>query len=199
VTLPSRHHRGHAPRYRMGLALLVAAWLALDGCASSSQHGDRDLPNMQRVSQSLYRGGQPTRDGFARLHKMGIKTVVNVRGGDIDQDAMGDLTFDYHQRPMSPWSPRDDDVIWFLRLATDASLAPVFLHCQHGADRSGYLIAMYRVVIEGWDRQRAIAEMTADGMGFHDLYRGLITYVREADVDALRAAAGWTPPTAKAH
>ena len=183
----------------MSAALLVAALLALGGCASAPRHGDAHLPNMQRVNESLYRGGHPTREGFARLHEMGIRTVVNVRGGDIDQNAMGDLSFDYHQRPMSPWSPRDEDVIWFLRLATDQTLAPMFLHCQHGADRSGYLVAMYRVVIEGWDRQRAIAEMTADGMGFHDIYWGLIDYVREADVEALRKAIGLAPRTARAR
>lgn len=189
---------GYSKCYRLRLAFLAAALLALGGCGSAPKHGDGDLPNMQRVTPSLYRGGQPTREGFARLQQMGVKTVVNVRGGDMDHGLMGDLVFDYHQRAMSPWSPGDEDVIWFLKLATDTSLAPLFLHCQHGADRSGYLIAMYRVVIEGWERERAIAEMTADGMGFHDLYWGLIDYVREADVDRLRAAVGWTSATASA-
>jgi protein tyrosine/serine phosphatase len=190
-----KEHRSQAA-HRMCWVLFAAVWLTLGGCGSAPRHGDAHLPNMQRVNESLYRGGQPTREGFARLHEMGIRTVVNVRGGDIDEEAMGNLAFDYHQRPMSPWSPRDEDVIWFLKLATDTSLAPVFLHCQHGADRSGYLVAMYRVVIEGWDRQRAIAEMTADGMGFHDIYWGLVDYVREADVEALRNAVGWTLTTA---
>lgn len=199
MTQARRHQHAHAVRRLIRLALLAAGLLSLAGCASAPRHGDHSLPNMQRVSPSLYRGGQPTREGFVRLQQMGIKTVVNVRGGDLDQDAVRDLKFGYHQRPMSPWSPRDEDVIWFLKLATDASLAPMFLHCQHGADRSGYLIAMYRVVIEGWDRQRAIAEMTADGMGFHDIYRGLIDYVRKADVEALRTAIGWASPTASAR
>jgi protein tyrosine/serine phosphatase len=64
------------------------------------------------------------------------------------------------------------------------------VHCQHGADRSGYLVAMYRVIVEGWDRQTAIDEMTAHGMGFHDIYQGLIDYVREADVKSLKARLG---------
>jgi protein tyrosine/serine phosphatase len=170
-------------------AVLLIAHVSLStlgACAAAPSHSDRDLPNFRQVSAGLYRGAQPTAAGFQRLHDMGIRTIVNVRGGDIDRHAMGDLPFDYRQRPMSPWSPCDDDVLWFLKIATDADTPPVFLHCQHGADRSGYLVAMYRVVVEGWDRQRAIDEMTAHGMGFHDIYQGLIDYVREADVADLR-------------
>ncbi len=175
---------------RSWLIITIAVLCAFGGCASAQRHGDRDLPNFIQVSPSLYRGGQPTPEGFVRLHEMGIKTIVNVRGGDIDQKAMGELTFDYLQRPMSAWSPSDDDVVWFLKIATNPNQAPVFLHCQHGSDRSGYLIAMYRVVIEGWERERAINEMTAHGMGFHDIYQGLIDYVREADVETLQARIG---------
>jgi protein tyrosine/serine phosphatase len=85
------------------------------------------------------------------------------------------------------WNACDEDVLWFLRIAADPARAPVFLHCQHGADRTGYLVAMYRVVVEGWDRERAIAEMTCDGNGFHPLCRNLIRYVRQADIERLRS------------
>ena len=71
-------------------------------------------------------------------------------------------------------------------MANDPARAPLLLHCEHGSDRTGYLIAMYRVVIEGWERERAIAEMTAEDNGFHDVYRSLIDYVRAADVARLR-------------
>jgi protein tyrosine/serine phosphatase len=173
-------------------AVVLAVLMAMlsGGCASSPKHGDSDLPNFRQVNEALYRGAQPSAAGFARLHDIGVKTIVNVRGGDLDQLAMGDLPFDYHQRPMSPWKPCDDDVLWFLGIASDPLAAPVFVHCQHGADRSGYLVAMYRVIVEGWDRQTAIDEMTAHGMGFHDIYQGLIDYVREADVKSLKARLG---------
>ena len=171
-------------RFRL-LATAICV-LALSGCAGSPRVGDADLPNFRQVTPTLYRGAQPTAAGLARARDMGIKTVVNVRESDDDRVAATDLGLNCEQRSMSAWSPSDDDVAWFLSIATDPQRQPVFLHCQHGADRSGYRIAMDRVVILGWDRQRAIDEMTADGMGFHDIYQVLVDYVRNADVERIR-------------
>lgn len=182
---------GSMVRQSAVLTVLVC-YVLLGGCRSAISHGDADLPNFQQVTSTLYRGGQPTHEGMVRLHDMGVKTILNVRGGDTDRDLLLGLGFVYLHRPMSAFSPSDEDVAWFLRIATDPDRAPVFLHCHHGSDRTGYLIAMHRVVVEGWDRQRAIDEMTADGNGFHGLYQGLIRYVRDADVERLRGEVGLT-------
>ncbi len=168
-------------------AALAICMLALTGCAGTPRGADADLPNFRQVTPTLYRGAQPTAAGLARARDMGIKTVVNVRQSDDDRETARALGLTCEQRSMSAWSPCNEDVAWFLNLATDPQRQPVFLHCQHGADRSGYLIAMYRVVVQGWDRERAIEEMTAGGMGFHDIYQGLIDYVRTADVERIRA------------
>src|SRR5688572_19047198 len=141
----------------------VSTWLLcllLSGCGGG-RHGDAQLPNFQRVNPSLCRGGQPTVEGAQRLHAMGIRTILNVGRSETDHEFINDLNLQYHRRGMSPWFPSDDDVIWFLTHATDPNLTPIYVHCHHGSDRTGYLIAMYRVVVEGWDKDRAIAEMTS--------------------------------------
>ena len=66
----------------------------------------------------------------------------------------------------------------------------MFVHCQHGADRTGTATAVYRIVVEGWTKDEAIREMTQGGYGFHPLWANLIRYVRELDVDRLRREAG---------
>jgi protein tyrosine phosphatase (PTP) superfamily phosphohydrolase (DUF442 family) len=166
--------------------LLFASTFA--GCRSAISHGDAQLPNFDMVNQTLYRGGQPTQEGFARLHDMGVKTVVNVRQGDTDEGLIDGMSFRYDLRGMSALAPSDEDVIWFLKIATNPASAPVFLHCHYGADRTGYLIAMYRIVVEGWDKERAIVEMTDGGHGFWSVYQNLPAYVRNADIAALRTA-----------
>ena len=168
------------------MAVIIAAAM-LEGCVTHTAHGDRDLPNFQPVNATLSRGGQPTEAGWRRLREMGVKTVLNVRGGDDDRAALNELGLQYQQRPMSPWTPKDEDVAWFLARASDPDLQPVFAHCHHGSDRTGYLVAMYRVIIDGWTREAAIEEMTRDGNGFHDIYQGLIAYVRNADVERIKA------------
>lgn len=175
-----------AGRVRRLIAIILTLNV-LTGCARSTVHGDLDLPNFQMVTPTLYRGGQPTPEGLARLKSQGVKTIVNVRRSDDDRAEAVLLGLTNHQRSMSPWRPRDVDVAWFLAIACDPAQQPVFLHCHHGSDRTGYLIAMYRIIVEGWDRERAIEEMTRDGNGFHDLFQGLIRYVREANVERIRA------------
>ena len=41
-----------------------------------------ELPNFRRVDDRLFRGGQPKPGGYARLARLGVKTVVNLRDDD---------------------------------------------------------------------------------------------------------------------
>ena len=97
------------------------------------------LPNLNRITDTLYRGAQPDEEGFRTLEAMGVKTVVNLRSFHSDRDEMGDLEddFDYEHITMKAWHPEDKEVVRFLRIVTDPERRPVFFHCKHGADRTG--------------------------------------------------------------
>ena len=41
----------------------------------------------------------------------------------------------------------------------DPAKRPVFVHCKHGADRTGTMVAFYRILFEGWSKDEAIREM----------------------------------------
>jgi protein tyrosine phosphatase (PTP) superfamily phosphohydrolase (DUF442 family) len=106
-----------------------------------------DLPgcsNLHKVSDSLYRGAQPTKEGFENLKKLGIKTVVNLRGYHSDEELLAETGLDYKPIPMDTWDVTPDNVMAFLRIAADPNAAPVFVHCQHGSDRTGTMVAAYR-------------------------------------------------------
>ena len=195
----------------VGLALSLA--LSELGCAATavssptSPHGTLarpahwavpierpGLPNFHEVSDDLYRGAQPEPDGLRQLSTLGIRTIVNLRHlhSDRDEIAVANLTgrIGYERIAMTAWDPDDEKVARFLRIVTDPSRTPVFVHCQHGADRTGMMVAMYRVVVQGWSKADAIDEMRRGGFGFHPIWRGLPEYVREAKVDALRDSLG---------
>jgi len=144
------------------------------------------VPNARKVSDGLYRGAQPNEAGFDSLHQLGVRTVINLRGNDSNLDRFEQGQFTYHRIPMDGFDPKTEQVVEFLRIAGDADAQPVFVHCQHGADRTGVLIAMHRVVIDGWTREQAIAEMTRGGTQFHSLYGNLIDFVRNADIAAIQ-------------
>ena len=84
---------------------------------------------------------------------------------------------------MTTWNTEVKDVVHFLQIVTDSSRTPIFVHCQHGADRTGTVCAIYRITIQGWSKDEAIEEMTKGGFGFHGIWQNLPDYIRKLDVE----------------
>ena len=78
----------------------------------------------------------------------------------------------------------------FLKIVSDKKNAPVFVHCQYGADRTGTMCAIYRIVILGWPKEEAIREMKEGGFGYHPIWKKLLKYIRALDVDRIKKEAG---------
>jgi protein tyrosine/serine phosphatase len=157
------------------------------------------LPNLHRVSADLYRGAQPKPAGLKELPKLGIKTVINLRqshGADAEAHELG-LACEHI--PMTAFVLKDADVVRFLQIAGDPNHAPVFVHCRRGADRTGLMTAVYRIAVEGWTKEQAIAEMTRGGFRFNHGYQNIVHYLRDLDVEQIKRRAGLTPELAGSH
>ena len=87
---------------------------------------------------------------------------------------------------MEAWDADEDEIVKSLRIVTDKTKAPVFAHCQHGADRTGTMVATYRIVVQGWTREEAIREMRQGPFGFHEIWTGLPGFLKALDVEKLR-------------
>ena len=146
----------------------------------------RGVPNLYKVSDELYRGAQPSMEGMRELKQMGVRTIVNLRTMHSDRDELKGVGLMYEHLPFEIWKPQDEEVVRFLRIVTDPNLAPVFVHCQRGADRTGTMCAMYRIVVQGWDKEEAIEEMTRGGFGFYEGWKNLMDYIREADIEEMK-------------
>jgi protein tyrosine/serine phosphatase len=151
------------------------------------------VPNFHRISDRLYRSAQPTAEGFAELERMGIKTVVSLRAFHSDKKKIGAKALRYENIDFKTWHPEQEDIIRFLKVVSDTNNAPVLVHCQHGADRTGTMVAIYRIAIEGWSKKDALAEMTSDNFGFHKIWTNLVWYINRLDVDAVKKKAGMKP------
>jgi protein tyrosine phosphatase (PTP) superfamily phosphohydrolase (DUF442 family) len=92
------------------------------------------LPNFHKINDHLYRGAQPSDEGFVQLKAMGIRTVVNLRSFHSDRDACGLNDLEYVHLYDKAWHPEDEDVAKFLVVVIDQPRQPVFVHCQHGHD-----------------------------------------------------------------
>ena len=148
------------------------------------------VPNLHRVSETLYRSAQPSAKGMKNLKAMGITTVVNLRSFHSDRDELGETGLAYEHIYMKAWHPEEKEAVRFLQIVTDKKRTPVLVHCQHGADRTGIMCALYRVVIEGWTKKEGLDEMTKGGFGFHQVWKNLPEWITDLDVERIKKKAG---------
>jgi protein tyrosine/serine phosphatase len=156
--------------------------------------GGPHLPNLHRVTPTLYRGAQPADEGFGELKKMGIKTVLNLRDLHSDRSETEQSGLGYVHVDEQAWNAEQDELLAVLRVMIDPERQPVFVHCQHGADRTGTSVAAYRIVVQGWSKQEAIREMTEGGFGFHAVWGNLIKSLERLDVNRARQQLGLSVP-----
>ena len=148
------------------------------------------VPNLFKVSDDLYRSAQPDSQGMKNLKQLGIKTVVNLRSFHTDQDELGNTGPAGEHIYMVAWHPEKEEVVRFLKIVSDSTRTPVLVHCQHGSDRTGTMCAIYRVAVQGWSKEEAIAEMTGGGFGFHQIFANLPVWIRVMDMGQIRKEAG---------
>lgn len=146
------------------------------------------VPNLHKVSDTLYRSAQPTAAGFKELEKMGIKTIIDLTGTHRDPDLMRGTSLKYYEIPSKASEVREGDLLHFLQIVTNPAEAPYLVHCHHGADRTGLFVAVYRIVIQGWSKEEAILEMQKGGFGFHNTYTNIVKYLQSFNPEKFRQA-----------
>ena len=134
-----------------------------------SAYGDKlrlpGLPNGGRVNDYLYRGAQPHPAGIQELKKLGITTIVDLRGEnptqrDSERQQAESLGIRFVSIPVSGWDPpSNEQVAQFLSLFRNNPKEKVFVHCRFGDDRTGVFVATYRMAYEGWPTTQAMNEM----------------------------------------
>ena len=148
------------------------------------------LPNLYRVSDTLYRSAQPTAEGMKQLEAMGVKTVVNLRQHHSDEDLLAGLGLRGERIETSASGMTVEQVVQFLKIATDETRAPLLVHCKHGADRTGVMCAVYRIAVQGWTKSEALHEMVEGDYGHHTIWYNLRRFVDTMDIDDVKRRAG---------
>ena len=178
------------------LSRLAAPFVIL--CASAfpalAEQRVEGVPNFLAVNDQIYRGGQPSDRGFRNLAEMGVKTIVDLReeGEERSKDEkrlVKALGMKYVHIPMKGMkTPKDKQISQALRVLNDDSAAPVFIHCKRGADRTGAVLACYRIQHDKWDNRRALEEARGNGMYWYQY--PLQRYILAFDGKSARGG-GW--------
>jgi tyrosine-protein phosphatase SIW14 len=151
-------------RIALALSLAALSWAAPEEIGNSDS-----LPNFHQVNEHLWRGGQPTDAGFERLAKRGVKTVVDLRGPGnrsvAEKARVESLGMHYQIIPISSTGgPNPQMLRQILKVLETTENSPVYVHCRGGHDRTGVVVACYRISHEGWTNERAEKEAELYGM-----------------------------------
>jgi protein tyrosine/serine phosphatase len=148
------------------------------------------LPNLHRVSRDLFRSAQPDEQGFRALSSLGIRSVLSLRQTVNDAPLADGTGLTLYRVPMMSRYVAEKNgakVVQAMRdLRGGMKAGPVLVHCHHGADRTGLIAALWRILYEGWSKQAAIDEMIEGGYGFHPIWANIPRYLRRVDLDDLR-------------
>jgi tyrosine-protein phosphatase SIW14 len=138
------------------------------------------IPRFSQVNSHLYRGGQPTETALEALARLGIVTVLDLRakGERVAAEESGTkaLGMHYISIPMRGLrAPSKEQIDQAMTVLQDNKNWPVFVHCHHGVDRTGTVIACYRIQFESWSNERA--EKEAERHGMHMVERGMKNFI----------------------
>lgn len=178
---------------RLFLSLLFSVAIAANvqaGGETPIQHADssshapgrhlkaKGVPNFGQVTPTLYRGGQPSAEGFETLARIGIAIVVDTGRSRRDEALIKSLRMTYVSLPWYCPFPRDKVFERFIEIIRQNPGKKIFVHCRFGDDRTGMMIAAYRMGAEGWTAKEAMQEMHAFGYGgiHHLMCPGLARY-----------------------
>ena len=139
--------------YRAVPAAAVLSILLLSTASAQDATTYAELPRFQQVSGKLYRSGQPRAGGLGRLRELGINTIINLRGTSKTtraQEAQARaLGFNYFNVALPNWGrPQDTRVDRILTLIAAPETGKVLVHCKDGVDRTGMIVAIYRITHE---------------------------------------------------
>ena len=129
----------------------------------------KGMTKFAEVTPQIYRGSQPNSEAFKKLADMGINIVIDLRGSrDGERKKVEALGMQYLPMQWRCFHPRDEVFASFLQLLRDHPDKKVFVHCRVGNDRTGMMVATYRMAEQGWTALEAENEMKAFGTNwFH--------------------------------
>jgi protein-tyrosine phosphatase len=184
-------------------AVTTAAPSAAKADATPAQRVQKPgLPHFGQISDQLFRGAQPKPEGFVELKNFGVDIVVNLREEKNDVDAEKKLVeaqgMRYVNIPMRGFStPQNTQVAEFLALLRNNADKKVFVHCQRGAERTGVMVAAYRMSWQQWTPEQALQEMEVfrfRGFWFRHLKKYVRGFPRQLSSDpALQKAVSGNP------
>ena len=147
----------------------------------------KGLPNLHQVTPMLYRSAQPDATSGEALQNLGIKTVLSFRKRDKDKTLHNTPGVTFKRYPLYTWDIEEEDILAVLRILNDPANQPILVHCTHGADRTGLMMASYRMIVQNWTKEAAIAEMKKGEYEYHVIWKNIERRIHKMDIEKMRS------------
>lgn len=180
---------------RTGYAIALLCWSAL--CLGEPRVRPTEwaspvigtsLENLYQVDNGVYRSEQPDETAFKVLANYGVGEVLSLREYHSDESLAADTALQLHRIKVATGSITQEQLVEALGIIKHRK-APILVHCWHGSDRTGAVIAAYRVVINGWSKAKALDELEHGGFGYHAaFYPNIVQLIESLDVTKMRQA-----------
>jgi tyrosine-protein phosphatase SIW14 len=162
------------------LPLLLFAFVSVAWPGLAAEPPAADVRNFGQVNDHLYRGAAPSAVAIQELGAMGVKLMIDLRESGpvtLHEKAQAEkLGIRYVNIPLPPTSaPTQSEIAHVLSLLSQNESARIFVHCRRGKDRTGTVIACYRIQHDGWANKKALAE--ANGYGMSKVERGMRSFI----------------------
>ena len=156
-------------RFKTSLVLSALLFIPALSIAAEPQPKTKDIPRFLKVATGLFRGGQPVNGGFEFLKTQGVKTIINLRQENDEESAVRGLGMNYVHLPMDvdPFTHAtipEAAIQKYFEILSNPENLPVFIHCRRGADRTGTMVGLFRMAVQGWNAERAYKEARDIGM-----------------------------------
>ena len=144
-----------------------------------------DLENFYKIDEKLYRSEQGDDDDMKLLEKYGIKNLLNLRYYHNDEDEAEETKLKLYHIPMKAQSITYAHIVKSMKVIRD-SKGPVLVHCWHGSDRTGTIVASYRITFQNWTKEQALDELKNGGYGYHAMFKSIPKLILSLDEEQLR-------------
>ena len=161
------------------LVFLIIFIIFYSGCSTKTEVTKKEylekplqqinLKNFHKVDNKLFRSAQPSKEEFKKLYNMGIRYDLNLRQYHSDEDKLQNLNIFYKNIPTSASKFTYEQLVNSVAFLI-ATKGKTLVHCKHGSDRTGVVVAGYRIVAHGWNKERAIDEFVNGGYGYHSFW-----------------------------
>lgn len=139
------------------------------------------IGNFFRVSDDLYRSEQPDKEDVKDLLALGIRSVLSLRQYHNDTSVAANSPLKLYHVEMDAANLKPEELKAALALIRQAD-KPLLVHCWHGSDRTGVVVALYRMVFQAWSREKAIDEFMNGGYGYHKTaFPGILEFLKTAN------------------